>query len=416
MWLNFKRKVVLLSGLMFPVFLHSQEPGSILPPWEKGEMEIHHICTGHGEGVFCIFPDGTTMLIDGGDIGPTGSPSHVNILPDPSRQPGEWIARYISKRMNFTGEKRIDYMFLTHFHEDHMGGVYENSPLTKKGGAYVLNGITEIGEYIRFGKMVDRGWPDYNYPAPLTNKTVSNYRSFVTWSIENRGLKMERFIPGSDEQFTLVHDPGSYRNLFSVRNIVANGEVWTGVGKETRHFFPEDIPGQDIPEENKCSAGIKISYGAFDYFNGGDLSGRLPANAPEWKDIETPVGKATGPVEVCEVNHHAYVDAMNESFISSLRPRVFVVQVWDVFHLCYNIMQSMLSQGLYPGKRDIFMTTIHESAKAYLGEGNLKRLAGYDGHIVIKVAPGGSSFSVLVLTATDESHRIKSIHGPYQCR
>ncbi len=416
MWLHFKRKVVLLTGLMFPVFLHSQEPGSILPPWEKGEMEIHHICTGHGEGVFCIFPDGETMLIDGGDIGPTGSPSHVNILPDPSRQPGEWIARYISKRMNFTGEKRIDYMFLTHFHEDHMGGVYENSPLTKRGGDYLLNGITEIGEYIRFGKMVDRGWPDYDYPAPLKSKAVLNYRNFVNWSMNNTGLKMECFMPGSDEQFTLVHDPGSYKDLFSVRNILANGEVWTGVGKETRHYFPENKSGKETPDENICSAGIRISYGAFDYFNGGDISGRFSSFSPAWRDIETPAGKSTGPVEVCEVNHHAYVDAMNESFINSLRPQVFVVQVWDTYHLSYHVMRDMLSQQLYPGKRDIFMTAIHESAKAYFGEGNLKRLAGYDGHIVIRVNPGGSQYKVFILTAEDESHRIRSVHGPYLCR
>ncbi len=65
-------------------------------------------------------------------------------------------------------------------------------------------------------------------------------------------------------------------------------------------------------------------------------------NTPEWKDIETPVGKSVGPVEVCEVNHHAYVDAMNDSFISDLRPQVFVVQVWNARHLNLNVLQSMI--------------------------------------------------------------------------
>lgn len=37
-------------------------------------MEIHHIYTGRGECVFCIFPDGTNMLIDAGDIGPYNDP------------------------------------------------------------------------------------------------------------------------------------------------------------------------------------------------------------------------------------------------------------------------------------------------------------------------------------------------------
>ena len=264
--------------------------------------------------------------------------------------------------------------------------------------------------------MVDRDWPTYKYPIPQDSKVFSNYLNFVKWSIENTGMKMERFIPGTNEQFTLVNEPEKYKDLFEIRNIVSNGEVWTGVGKETRHFFPEKIPQGEFPDENKCSAGIRISYGAFDYFNGGDLTGRLPMYTQEWKDIETPVGKSVGPVEVCEANHHAWIDAMCDSFISSVRPQVFVIQVWNVRHLSLNVFQSLLSQGLYPGKRDIFPTNIPEVTKAYLGESDLNKLTGKGGHVVIKVSPGGSQYKVILLTTDDESLIIKSVFGPYQCR
>jgi glyoxylase-like metal-dependent hydrolase (beta-lactamase superfamily II) len=158
---------LLLIFILLSAALFSQEVGKVLPPWENGEMEIHHIYTGRGESAFCILPDGTTMLIDAGDIGPYLDPGTTPASPDTSRQPGEWIARYILKRMDPGGKKRIDYMFMTHFHGDHMGGVYENSPKTKKGGAYFLSGITEVGEYLQFGKMVDRDWPAYKYPIPM---------------------------------------------------------------------------------------------------------------------------------------------------------------------------------------------------------------------------------------------------------
>ena len=269
---------------------------------------------------------------------------------------------------------------------------------------------------LKFGKMVDRDWPTYKYPVPQNSKVMANYLNFVKWSTENTGMKMERFIPGTNEQFTLVNEPEKYKDLFEIRNIVSNGEVWTGVGNETRHFFPEEIPKGESLDENKCSAGIRISYGAFDYFNGGDLTGRLPMYTPEWKDIETPVGKSVGPVEVCEVNHHAWIDAMNDSFISSVRPQVFVVQVWNVSHLSLNVFQSLLSQSLYPGKRDIFLTNIPEVTKSYLGESDLKRITGKGGHVVIKVSPGGSQYKVILLNTDDESFIIKSVFGPYQCR
>lgn len=185
---------------------------------------------------------------------------------------------------------------------------------------------------------------------------------------------------------------------------------------ETRHFFPEEIPKGESLDENKCSAGIRISYGAFDYFNGGDLSGRLPLYTPEWKDIETPVGKSVGPVEVCEANHHAWIDAMNDSFISSVRPQVYVIQVWNVRHLSLNVLPGLLSQSLYPGKRDIFLTNVPEVTKSYLGKADLNRITGKGGHVVIKVAPGGSQYKVVLLTTDDESFIIKSVFGPYQCR
>ncbi|HZK60488.1 MAG TPA: MBL fold metallo-hydrolase [Anaerovoracaceae bacterium] len=411
-----RKYAVLLIIIWSTATLFSQEEGKVLSPWEKGEMEIHHIYTGRGESVFCIFPDGTTMLIDTGDIGPYIDPKTTLPSPDKSRQPGEWIARYIAKRMHSEGEKKIDYMFMTHFHGDHMGGIYENSPKTKKGGDYLLSGITEVGEYFQFGKMVDRDWPTYKYPVPQDSKVISNYLNFVKWSIGNNGMKMERFIPGTNKQFLLVNEPEKYKDLFEIRNIVSNGEVWTGIGNETRHYFPEEFPKGESPDENICSAGIRISYGKFDYFNGGDLTGRLPMYAPEWKDIETPVGKSVGPVEVCEVNHHAYIDAMCDSFISSVRPQVFVIQVWNVRHMSLNVFQSLVSQNLYPGKRDIFPTNIPEITKSYFGESDLKRVTGKGGHVVIKIEPGGSRYKVITLNTDDEAQIIKSVSGPYLCR
>jgi len=156
---------------------------------------------------------------------------------------------------------------------------------------------------------VDRDWPDYNYPKPLSDDpTVANYIRFVTWHVANSGTVAERFQVGSNQQFKLLKQPERYPG-FVIRNIAANGQVWTGRHDNTRAHFPplDQLAEEEYPGENACSAAIRISYGKFDYFNGGDLVHDYSPGT--WRDIETPIGMATGNVDVCEVNHHAK-DAM----------------------------------------------------------------------------------------------------------
>jgi|SaaInlV_200m_DNA_2_1039689.scaffolds.fasta_scaffold18234_2 beta-lactamase superfamily II metal-dependent hydrolase len=407
-----KMKSIFLIFLTILVFkVQGQKEGDIFPTWKAGEMEIHHIFTGRGESVFCIFPDGTNMLIDAGDTGPHRDPRTTHGSPNESKQPGEWIARYISRLLTYRTEKNIDYAYLTHFHGDHMGGAFPNSPRTEKGGNYILSGLTEVAEYLPFKKMVDRDWPTYQYPTPQKGKTFENYKNFIDWNIGNSGMKMERFQPGSNSQFSLLFQPEKYPG-FEVRNIIANGEIWTGKKNKTKMLFPENAK----IDENKSSSGIKISYGDFDYFNGGDINGRITMNTPKWRDVETPVGKVLGPIEVCEVNHHAWVDAMNESFVASTQAQVFILQVWNVSHINLSTLRTMSSKELYPEERLIIPTTIPEISRTYLGESRVRQLSGDGGHAVIKVKPGGEEFSVFLLKTEDESMQVKSVFGPFESK
>ncbi|NIA29026.1 MAG: hypothetical protein GWP06_03825 [Actinobacteria bacterium] len=71
----------------------------------------------------------------------------------------------------------LDYFILSHFHGDHMGDISRDSEMSGNG-AYKLSGITKVGDLIPIHKILDRGWSDYNYPRPLENDLVKNYRSF----------------------------------------------------------------------------------------------------------------------------------------------------------------------------------------------------------------------------------------------
>ena len=141
----------------------------------------------------------------------------------------------------------------------------------------------------------------------------------------------------------------------------------------------------------------------------------IPASGgPSWHDVETPVARAVGPVEASILNHHGYIDSQNAFFVSTLRPLVWIISVWDSAHPTSAVYARHRSTRLYPGHRDIFATSMHAANKVVIS--GLKDLASDQGHILIRVAPEGNSFHVIVLSDAEESFEITALHGPYEAR
>jgi beta-lactamase superfamily II metal-dependent hydrolase len=389
-----------------------------LPPWLPGFLDIHHISTGRGSCAFLMCPDSTTMMIDAGSIVETVDPSHakywISPKPNGSLRPGQWIARYVQRCLAEADRKEIDYFLLTHFHTDHMGAIdphdFTASPKSRFGD-YQLGGLTDVAEVIPIHKIIDRNYPSYNYPSPIDGPGVANYRAFGRSLIE-RGGSIERLRAGANGQIVLKHRPDQYPT-FSVRNLAANGEVWTGIGEETRAYFPEiaSLHPNDYPTENKCSLAIKLSYGKFDYFCAGDMDHDIRYDQLPWGDIETPVARAAGPVEVAVANHHGWVNACGPEWVKALRARAYVINAWDSAHPTMTSLDNMLSPELYPGDRAVFATAVKPESKIALRR--LSELTNDNGHVVFRVYPDGEQYQIFVLTNEDESRRITSMHGPF---
>src|SRR5688572_12775013 len=227
--------VLAMMGVALTSLAVAQElaVGKPLPKWERGMLDIHQINTGTGDSGFYIFPDGTTMLLDAAGVNRTGerAPNYDSPpRPDGSRRAGQWVAQYIQRVHPEGRSGALDYAALSHFHGDHMGTLMPESPVAPSG-AYKLTGITDVGDAVQIRTMVDRGWPDYSYPAPSGGALMVNYRAFLKWQSEHRGLKSEKFQPGGSNQIVLRRDPKSYPT-FKVQNIAANGYVWTGTREE----------------------------------------------------------------------------------------------------------------------------------------------------------------------------------------
>jgi hypothetical protein len=384
--------------------------GTTLPPWTPGTLDIHHINTGRGNSALMICPDGTSVLIDAG-----ASNSAMKYLnparPNYSKRPGQWIARYATRQLRATHSRELDHAVLTHLHPDHLGEVSPSSPKSALGN-YQLTGISDVGEQIHIRHLIDRAWPSYDYPQPPQDASALNYIAFAK-SLAAHGSTIERAHPGHTDQLRQTHNPSAYAD-FSIRIIAANGEVWTGHNEEsTPHFpAPSTLKPADYPSENMCSLALKISYGKFSYFTGGDLTCDTNYGRDPWRDIESPAATAAGPVSVATVDHHGYFDAAGPNFVRALQPRVWILQAWHASHPAMSTFANLYSTQLYAAARDVFSLGLNEAAALTTARFS-DLLKSREGHVLVRVSAPGDEYRVIILDDTDESDRVLAIFGPY---
>jgi beta-lactamase superfamily II metal-dependent hydrolase len=394
-----------LIGMQIPD-QRADQVGQSIAPWSPGTMDIHQISTGRGNAALVVMPDGTTLLVDAG----AANAPFADPRPNGTRSAAGSIAYYIERVLPASAARRLDYALITHFHADHMGQIAADSPASIHGD-YRLSGITELAESMPIRKIVDRGWPDYAYPAPLTDPMVMNYRRFLEQRTTDGSLVAERIRVGRADQLVPVINPGAY-STFEIRNVAANGEVWTGRGTTTVKRFPTfKKSDEDIPWENICSIGIRIRYGHFHFFTGGDMLGIRDPGMPAWVDIESPVAQAIGPTDVHVVNMHGSISVESPSFLMTLRSRVMIVPSWSATHPSQDVLKRMMAPRAYPGPRDVFATVLREPTRASIGA-RADQLKGI-GHIVVRVATGGARYYVVVIDDSTDALMVKAVHGPY---
>jgi competence protein ComEC len=103
---------VVLATLTILVATHP-----FVPTLNQGKLEVTVLDVGQGDSIFAAFPDGRTMLVDGG--GQSGS---------------EWVGGHrsgidigeevVSPYLWSRGIKRLDVVALTHAHHDHLDGLH----------------------------------------------------------------------------------------------------------------------------------------------------------------------------------------------------------------------------------------------------------------------------------------------------
>lgn len=391
------------------------EVGKVLPGWKEGYLDIHAINTGRGESSLLIFPDGTTMIVD---VASARIGYDDPISPPPPKKPNE-DAVPIEVVMNYTNHfikdasEKLNYIMISHWHGDHMGGYSASYPMYSN---FRLAGVTHLGAMIKFDKIIDRGYPNYDFPRDISNEVrMANYIKFINWAKKEYNASAEIFDVGSKDQITLQVNPSKYSN-FAVRNIIGGGRAWSGQGNESRSFLPDNIKemvteGVEV-NDNILSLGFHLKYGAFDYFSGGDLQYNGKTDNP-WKDAERPVASVMNEIDVMKANHHGTNHCNGAELLSVLKPSTVIIQPWRARQPHHDTLQRMYDAN---GNCRVFLTNLVLTKDNELWQEVLPykdRFNSTNGHVVVRVSPGGDRYYVYILDDTNEDYKVKNIFGPY---
>jgi len=165
------------------------------------------------------------------------------------------------------------FTFLSHFHDDHQGGLDE-----VLGRGFVL--------------AYDRG----DLRRTNTGSAVTNYLTAA-------GARRRTVVPGT------VYQLGGGA---TVRCVAVDGHVQGGA-------FVDPIASAQ--EENSRSVALRLDYGMFSMWLGGDLTGGGNSTA----DVEGPATLACGDVDVYKLNHHGSNTSTSTNLVTRLAPELAVV-------------------------------------------------------------------------------------------
>ena len=231
-------------------------------------LEIFFIDVEGGQATLIVSPSGQSMLVDTGWRGFNGR--------DADR---------IVKAAKAGHVKEINYLVITHYHRDHVGGV------------------TQLADRMKIGTFVDHGPNMENAKSP--NEDYADYEKVVA-----RGQH-------------LVVKPGDQIPVkgLDVKVITANGEhissPLAGAGQPNPLCAAEKKPVDD-PSENARSLGTLITYDSFRFLDLGDLTKK--------KELELVCpNNLIGTVDVYLTTHHGLNQSNAAALVHAVHPRVAIM-------------------------------------------------------------------------------------------
>jgi beta-lactamase superfamily II metal-dependent hydrolase len=255
----------------------------------EGTLKIVSIDVEGGGGTLFVTPEGKSLLID------TGWPGGAGLLPSPdgAKNSADRIAAAAKK----LGLSKIDYLIITHYHMDHVGGTME---LVKRIPVDTFIDHGPNAEHLAPGEKVPPdlagGAPDQLYPKYL--EIIKGHKHIVA-------------KPGQ------VINIGSMTDTIVSSDGVVLSKPLAGAGQPIAACNTAEARS-DKPvggEENRRSVASLLRFGKVSIALFGDLS---------WdkeRELSCPVGKL-GHVDLLIVTQHGSNISSNPASIADMHPDI----------------------------------------------------------------------------------------------
>jgi beta-lactamase superfamily II metal-dependent hydrolase len=230
-------------------------------------LDVYFIDVEGGHATLYVSPSGQSMLVDTGYAGFEGR--------DADR---------IVAAATRAGVKQIDYLVITHYHGDHVGGV------------------AELAARLPIRNFVDHG------PTSEQGERAAPYRTYV--QLRSKGTHLE-VKPG--DQIPVAG--------LNVRVLSAGGNLLSVPlegGGGPNPLCAAFKPMKDETSDDAHSVGTLVTFGAFRLLNLGDLS---------WNQeygLVCPTNRI-GEVDVLLTSQHGDDEAGSATFVHAIRPQVAVM-------------------------------------------------------------------------------------------
>ena len=322
---------------------------------ERNSLDLYWVDVEGGAATLIVTPAGESILIDTG-------------------MPGERDPKRIVKAAREAGLKQIDHLVTTHFHIDHFGGA------------------ADVAKELPVVNLYDNGIPENNPDNPNDN------RRWNEWIKPYREMKAQKRIvlkPGDTIPLKQAGTEISLRVLGGMQKFIERKGGNPGVDCETLTEKPQDT------SDNANSLVLVLQYGAFEMFDGGDLTWNTEAKlvCPE---------NLLSSVDVYDVNHHGLDVSNNPILVKALAPTVAIMSNGTTKGCGAETFKTLKSvpsiQAIYQIHRNLRADSENNTQPEHIANAEKECAANY---IKVSVEQGGGSY-MLSIPGTGHTRKFNS--------